>query len=78
MDTLQLDHMADYLANHVAISGGTTPLFGQAAVMAIHQSSGGMLLRAGNLARGALMAAAIEKCPIATAGHVLIASTEIL
>jgi len=37
-----------------------------------------MLRRAGSLARGALMAAAIELCPIATAEHVRIASTEIL
>ena len=78
MEALQRDHMADYLAHHVAIAGGTTPLFGADAVTAIHQSSGGMLRRAGNLARGALMAAAIEGCPIATAEHVRIASTEIL
>ena len=78
MEALQRDHMADYLAHHVAIAGGTKPLFGSDAVTAIHQSSGGMLRRAGNLARGALMAAAIEGCPIATAEHVRIASTEIL
>jgi type II secretory pathway predicted ATPase ExeA len=78
MEALQRDHMADYLAHHVSIAGGTAPLFGADAVTAIHQSSGGMLRRAGNLARGALMAAAIEGCPIATAEHVRIASTEIL
>lgn len=59
MEALQRDHMADYLAHHVAIAGG-------------------MLRRAGNLARGALIAAAMEGCPIATAEHVRIASTEIL
>jgi type II secretory pathway predicted ATPase ExeA len=78
MEALQRDHMADYLAHHIFISGGTAPLFGADAVTAIHQGSGGMLRRAGNLARGALMAAAIEHCPIATAEHVRIASTEIL
>jgi type II secretory pathway predicted ATPase ExeA len=78
MEALQRDHMADYLAHHVSIAGGTAPLFGADAVTAIHQSSGGLLRRAGNLARGALMAAAIERCPIATAEHVRIASTEIL
>jgi Type II secretory pathway, component ExeA (predicted ATPase) len=78
MEALQRDHMADYLAHHVAVAGGTSPLFAADAVTAIHQSSGGMLRRAGNLARGALMAAAIERCPIATAEHVRIASTEIL
>ena len=70
--------MADYLAHHISIAGGTAPLFGADAVTAIHQSSGGRLRCAGNLARGALMAAAIERCPIATAEHVRIASTEIL
>jgi general secretion pathway protein A len=78
MEALQRDHMADYLAHHVSIAGGTQPLFAADAVTAIHQSSGGMLRRAGNLARGALLAAAVEHCPIATAEHVRIALTEIL
>lgn len=78
MEALQRDHMADYLAHHLAIAGGTKPLFGADAVTAIHQNSGGLLRRAGHLARGALMAAALEQCPIATAEHVRIASTEIL
>ena len=78
MEALQREHMADYLAHHVSIAGATKPLFSADAVTAIHQSSGGMLRRAGNLARGALMAAAIEHCPIATAEHVRIASTEIM
>ena len=78
MESLQRDHMADYLAHHVSIAGGTKPLFSPDAITAIHQSSGGMLRRAGTLARGALMAAAIEQCPVATAEHVRIASTEIL
>ena len=78
MEALQREHMADYLAHHLSIAGGTKPLFSADAVTAIHQSSGGMLRRAGNLARGALMAAAIEGCPIATAEHVRIAATEIM
>lgn len=78
MEALQLDHMAEYLAHHVAIAGGTSSLFAQDAITAIHQSSGGLLRRAGNLARGALMAAAIEKCPVVTAEHVRRASTELL
>lgn len=78
MEALQRDHMAEYLAHHVAIAGGTKPLFSADAVTAIHQSSGSLLRRAGHLARGALMAAAREQCPIATAEHVRIAATEIL
>lgn len=78
LEALQLQHMADYLAHHISISGGSKPLFSPDAVTAIHQSSGGLLRRAGFLARGALLSAAIEHCPIATAEHVRIASTEIL
>jgi type II secretory pathway predicted ATPase ExeA len=78
MEALQREHMADYLAHHLAVAGATKPLFSADAVTAIHQSSGGMLRRVGNLARGALMAATLERCPIATAEHVRIASTEIL
>ena len=78
MEALQRDHMTDYLAHHLSIAGGTKSFFGADAVTAIHQSSGGLLRRAGHLARGALMAAAREQCPIATAEHVRIASTEIM
>ncbi|MGO8694124.1 MAG: hypothetical protein ACLQMF_10690 [Rectinemataceae bacterium] len=41
------------------------------------QSSGGLLLRVGTLARGALVAAAMEHCPIATAEHVRAALSKI-
>lgn len=78
MEALQRDDMANYLAHHISIAGGTKPLFGADAVTAIHQSSGGLLRRAGHLAKGALLAAAAEGCPIATAEHVRIASTEIM
>lgn len=78
LEALQRDHMADYLAHHLAIAGATKPLFSSDAVTAIHQSSGGLLRRAGYLARGALMAAAKEQSPIATAEHVRLAVTEIL
>ena len=78
MEALQRDHMADYLAHHLSIAGGTKPLFGADAVTAIHQSSGGLLRRAGHPARGALLAAAAESCPIATAEHVRIAASEIM
>lgn len=78
MEALQRDHMAAYLAHHLSIVGGTTELFGDDAVTAIHQSSGGLLRRAGNLARGALLAAAQERCPAVTAEHVRMAVTELL
>jgi len=78
MEALQRDHMAAYLCHHLAIVGGAKELFGEDAVTAILQSSGGLLRRAGSLARGALLAAAKESCPTVTAEHVRIAVTEIL
>lgn len=77
MEALQRDHMAAYLSHHLSIVGGKD-LFADDAVTAIHQSSGGLLRRAGNLARGALLAAAHEHCPTVTAEHVRLAVTEIL
>lgn len=78
LEALQRDHMAAYLAHHLKIAGGKEELFSEEAVTAIHQSSGGLLRRAGALARGALLAAAREKCPRVSAEHVRLASTEIL
>jgi Cdc6-like AAA superfamily ATPase len=53
-------------------------LLADEAITAIHQSSGGLLRRAGHLARGAMIAAAEEKVSVVTAEHVRVASTEIL
>jgi len=78
LEALQRDHMAAYLAHHLKIAGGKEELFSDEAVTAIHQSSGGLLRRAGSLARGALLAAAREKCPRVSGEHVRVASTEIL
>lgn len=78
MEALQRDHMASYLQHHIKIAGSHDDLFAEEAITAIHQSSGGLLRRAGSLARGALLAAAQEKAPLATAEHVRVATTEIL
>jgi type II secretory pathway predicted ATPase ExeA len=64
--------------HHLRIAGANQELFAQEAIIAVHQSSGGLLRRANNLARGAMLAAAQEKAPVVTAEHVRIASTEIL
>jgi type II secretory pathway predicted ATPase ExeA len=69
--------MQGYLSHHMKIAGATEELFSEEAVTAIHQSSGGLLRRAGNLARGALLGAAQEKCPLVSAEHVRVASTEV-
>jgi type II secretory pathway predicted ATPase ExeA len=78
MEALQRDHMAAYLTHHLSIAGRSKDIFADDAVTAIHQSSGGLLRRAGNLARGALLAAAQEQCPVVSGEHVRIALTEIL
>jgi general secretion pathway protein A len=78
MEALQREHMAAYLQHHLKIVGGGQDLLTEEAITAIHQSSGGLLRRAGSLARGALLAAAQEKAPVVTAEHVRFATTEIL
>jgi general secretion pathway protein A len=78
MEALQRDHMAAYIAHHLSIAGGSEKMFSDEAVTAVHQSSGGLLRRAGFLSRGALLAAAQEQCPVVSAEHVRLALTEIL
>ena len=75
-----LDHteMSNYLKHHQEIAGVKNQLFADEAILAIHQGSGGLLRRANNLARGALIAATREKGKIVSAEHVRIASTEII
>jgi len=75
-----LDHteMANYLKHHQEIAGVKNQLFADEAILAIHQGSGGLLRRANNLARGALIAATREKGKVVSAEHVRIASTEII
>ena len=75
-----LDHteMANYLKHHLEIAGIKNQLFADEAILAIHQGSGGLLRRANNLARGALIAAAREKCTVVSVEYVRVASTEII
>ena len=78
LEALTLDETAGYLEHHLRIAGLARSIFSEQAVTAIHQGSGGLLRRANNLARGAMIAAAIEQCPVVSAEHVRIASTEII
>jgi general secretion pathway protein A len=70
--------MEDYLHHHLKIAGLNHSVFSEQAVTAIHQGSGGLFRRANHLARGALIAAASEKCPQVSAEHVRLASTELI
>jgi len=71
------EQMEGYLDHHLSITGVKSSLFDDRAVTAIHQGSGGLLRKANNLARGALIAAANEQSVTVTADHVRLASTEI-
>lgn len=68
--------MCDYLRDRLRIAGGRPELFDEQALTTIHQSSGGALRRANNIARGALMAAAAEQAAVVTAEHARLAVTE--
>jgi general secretion pathway protein A len=70
--------MEQYLNHHLRIAGLNHPVFSEQAITAIHQGSGGLFRRANHLARGALIAAASEKCQQVSAEHVRIASTELI
>ncbi len=78
MEALGIDEMALYLHHHLRIVGCKETLFCPQAVTALQQGSGGLLRRANNLARGALIAAASEQCKVVSAEHVRVASTEII
>lgn len=78
LEGLKLEDMAGYLKHHLEIAGVKDQLFADEAILAIHQGAGGLLRRANNLARGALIAATREKCKVVSAEHVRVASTEVI
>jgi len=77
LEGLKQKDMEGYLKHHLEIAGIKEQLFSDEAILAIHQGSGGLLRRANLLAKGALIAAAREKCMVVSAEHVRLASTEI-
>jgi general secretion pathway protein A len=78
LEGLSQTDLLGYLKHHLEIAGIKNQLFADEAILAIHQGSGGLLRRANNLARGALIAATREKCRVVSAEHVRVASTEII
>lgn len=78
LEGLNHTEIANYLKHHLEIAGIKDQLFADEAILAIHQGSGGLLRRANNLARGALIALAREKGKVVSAEHVRVASTEII
>lgn len=78
LSNLSAAQMEEYVNHHVRIAGINKSLFEKPALNAIHQGSGGVLRRANALARGGLVAAALEKKDTVTAEHIRIAASELL
>ena len=71
------EQMQKYLLHHLKIAGIKNMLFDETAVTAIHQGSGGIYRKANHLARGALVAAAMDNQKAVNAEHVRVAASEI-
>jgi general secretion pathway protein A len=78
LEGLKYKDMAGYIKHHLKIAGVKEQLFPDEAILAIHQGAGGLLRRANLLAKGALIAAAREKCRLVSPEHVRMASSEIM
>ena len=78
LDTLRREQIVEYLNHHLKIAGVKKNLYHESAVNAIHQGSGGILRKTNSLARGGLIAAAIENEPLVMAEHIRIAASELI
>lgn len=78
MSSIDRATMEEYLMHHLRIAGVKRQVFSEPAIMAIHQGSGGFLRRANLLAKGAIIAASIDKKDVVDGEHVRLASTELL
>jgi general secretion pathway protein A len=78
LEAVDRQGMENYLNHHLRLAGMNHPIFAEQAITAIHQGSGGLFRKANHLARGALIAAAAEKCQQVSADHVRLASTELI
>lgn len=78
LEAIRQEVMEKYIAHHLRLAGSKKDIFSDAAVTAIHQGSGGLLRRANNLAKGAMLAAALEKSQVVAPEHVRMALTEII
>jgi len=74
---VNLELMQQYIVHHLAIAGVKRNLFDDAAIVAIHQGSGGLFRKANHLARGALIVACHQQSMNLSAEHVRLAATEI-
>ena len=77
LEAIKREVMTEYLEHHIQLAGGSSKIFSQEAVFAIHQGSGGLLRRANSLAKTSMMACAVEGNHTVSADHVRIAATEL-
>lgn len=70
--------LEEYISHHLKIAGIKKQLFSADAITALHQGSGGVLRRTNSLARGGLIAAAIEQQDEVSAEHIRIAASELI
>lgn len=77
IEPLKQSETDEYLLHHLKLAGNEQKLFTEPSITAIHKSSGGMLRKINNLARGALIAAAGQKSQLVEPEHVQIASSEV-
>ncbi|MFA5571421.1 MAG: AAA family ATPase [Sphaerochaetaceae bacterium] len=78
LEAIRKEVMEQYIEHHMHLAGAKKSIFSDSAITAIHQGSGGLLRRANNLAKGALLAAAMEKSQTVSSEHVRLALTEVM
>lgn len=76
LEGIKFKDIGEYIKHHLEISGVKQQLFSDEAILAIYQGTRGLLRKTNTVARGALIAAANEKCNVVSAEHVRIAFTE--
>lgn len=76
LEAIRKEVMEEYVMHHLQIAGLTKQIFSPEALFAIHQSSGGLLRKANNICKTAMLAAAFENNSTVSADHVRMASTE--
>ncbi len=78
LEAIRKEVMEEYIAHHMRLAGAKKGVFSDSAIVAIHQGSGGLLRRANNLAKGAMLAASMEKSQTVSSEHVRMALTEVI
>ncbi len=77
LETLSESQLESYIDHHLKVAGVSKKLFDETALTAIYQGSGGLLRKTNSLARGGLIAAAIEAKNFVNAEHIRIAASEL-